>query len=419
MSKKNEVEQADLSSLADFDFEAFKKEAIKQINSGQPITGRGGVLTPLIKQIVESALHGELDAHLKEEPSDQNNRRNGKGTKTVKSSLGAFELETPRDRNSTFEPEIIKKRQTSLGNSIEQKIIALYGLGMSYSDIASHMQDMYGLDVSPATLSSVTDKIIPVVRQWQARPLDEVYPFVWMDAMHYKVQEDGRYGSKAVYTVLGLNQQGLKEVLGIYISESEGANFWLQVLTDLSNRGVKDILIASIDNLKGFGDAINSIFPETEVQLCIVHQIRNSLKYVASKDQKAFMKDLKLVYRAVSKDLAEQKLDELESSWGKKYPIVIKSWRSNWERLSQYFKYPEDIRRIIYTTNVVEGFHRQVRKITKTKGAFTSETALLKLLYLTIQNITKKWTMPARNWSLTISQLAVFFEGRLKLDLEI
>lgn len=416
MSKKNEPQEA--SSLEGFNFDEFQAEAIRQLSAGKPIRGKDGVLTPLIKKLVEGALHGEIEAHLEAEPP-HTNRRNGKGSKTVKTEHGSFELETPRDRNGTFEPELIKKRQTTLGNSIVQKLIALYGLGMSYTDIASHMQEMYGLEVSPATLSSVTDKIIPVVKEWQARPLDEVYPFVWMDAMHYKAQEDGRYASRAVYTILGLNQQGLKDVLGIYISEAEGANFWLQVLTDLSNRGVKDILIASIDNLKRFADAVNTIFPETEVQLCVVHQVRNSLKYVASKDQKAFMKDLKKVYRAVSKDFAEQKLDELEAAWGKKYPIVIKSWRANWERLSQYFKYPDDIRRIIYTTNVVEGFHRQVRKVTKTKGAFTSEMALLKLLYLAIQNITKKWNQPVQNWSLTISQLAVFFEGRLKLDLEI
>jgi putative transposase len=290
---------------------------------------------------------------------------------------------------------------------------------MSYADISGHMEDLYGLEVSPAMLSAVTDKIIPVIKEWQARPLDAVYPFVWMDAMHNKLREDGRIVPKAVYTILGINTKGLKEVLGIYISESEGANFWLQVLTDLSNRGVKDILIASIDNLKGFADAINTIYPQTEVQLCVVHQIRNSLKYIASKDQKAFMRDLKLVYRAATKDLAEQKLHELEEAWGKKYPVVIKSWKANWERLSNYFKYPEDIRRIIYTTNMVEGFHRQIRKVTKTKGAFSSETALLKLLYLTIQNIMKKWTLPLRNWSLTVSQLAVFFEGRLKLDLAV
>lgn len=403
----------------EFDFNAFQKEALKQLKAGRPITGRDGVLTPLIKRIVESALKGELDSHLDSEPEESKNRKNGKTSKTVRSDYGSFELETPRDRNSTFEPELVKKRQTSLGKSLDDKIIALYGLGMSYTDIVRHMEDMYGVDISPATLSAVTDNILPAIREWQARPLDEVYPFVWMDAIHYKVRDDGKIVSRAVYTILGLNTRGLKDVLGIYISEAEGANFWLQVLTDLSNRGVKDILIASIDGLKGFSDAITTIFPQTEVQLCIVHQVRNSLKYVASKDQKAFLKDLKLVYKSTTKDLAEQRLNELDTTWGKKYPIVIKSWRVNWEELSAFFKYSEEIRRIIYTTNVIEGFHRQLRKVSKTKGAFTNETALLKLLYLTIKNIQKKWTMPPKNWGQTVSQLSVFFEGRMKLDLRV
>lgn len=419
MDKKGKAASSSVvSSLDGFDFAAFEKEAAKQLKAGKSLSGKDGVLTPLIKRIIEQALQGELETHLETE-QEEPNRRNGKTSKTMKSEHGPFELETPRDRNGTFEPELVRKRQTSLGNSVENKLIALYGLGMSYADIAGHMEDLYGLEVSPAMLSAITDKIIPVIKEWQARPLDAVYPFVWMDAMHNKLREDGRIVPKAVYTILGINTKGIKDVLGIYISESEGANFWLQVLSDLSNRGVKDILIASIDNLKGFADAINTIYPQTEVQLCVVHQIRNSLKYVASKDQKAFMRDLKLVYRATTKDLAEQKLQELEEAWGKKYPVVIKSWKANWERLSNYFKYPEDIRRIIYTTNVVEGFHRQIRKVTKTKGAFSSETALLKLLYLTIQNIVKKWTQPMRNWSLTVSQLAVFFEGRLKLDLAV
>lgn len=408
-----------LPQLPGFDFEAFQKEALKQLKAGRPITGRDGVLTPLIKRIVESALKGELDAHLEGEPEEGKNRRNGKTAKKVRSDYGSFELETPRDRNSTFEPELVKKRQTSLGKSLDDKIIALYGLGMSYTDIARHMEEMYGIELSPATLSAVTDNILPVVREWQARPLEEVYPFVWMDAIHYKVRDEGKIVSRAVYTILGLNVRGIKDVLGIYISEAEGANFWLQVLTDLSNRGVKDILIASIDGLKGFSDAITTIFPGTEVQLCIVHQVRNSLQYVASKDQKAFLKDLKAVYKAATKDLAEQRLNELESAWGKKYPIVIKSWRVNWEELSAFFKYPEEIRKIIYTTNVIEGFHRQLRKVSKTKGAFTNETALLKLIYLAVKNIEKKWTQPPRNWSQTVLQLSVFFEGRLKLDLRV
>ena len=251
------------------------------------------------------------------------------------------------------------------------------------------------------------------LRAWQERPLDDVYTFVWMDAIHYKVRTDGHYESRAVYTVLALNMEGKKEVLGLYLSETEGANFWLSVLTDLENRGVRDILIASVDGLTGFPEAIETIFPKTEVQLCIVHQIRNSLKYVSWKHQKAFMKDLKLVYRAVSKEAAETALDDLEATWGEKYPIVIKSWRKKWDNLSVYFRYPKPIRKVIYTTNSIEAVHRQFRKLTKTKGGFPNDNSLLKLLYLGIKNAEKKWTMPIRNWRQTLSQLAIFFEGRL------
>jgi len=397
----------------EFDFQA----ALKAIQTGKPLLGKEGILTPLIKNLAEAALEGELDSHLGQEVSA--NRRNGKSKKTIKSLNGNFELSTPRDRDGTFSPQLVKKHQTTLTDEIEQKIIALYGLGMSYNDISSHIQEMYGLEVSTGTLSAVTDKIINTVKEWQGRPLETIYPIVWLDAIHYKIRENGKVISKAVYTILGVNIEGRKEVLGLYISENEGANFWLQVLTDLSNRGISDILIACIDGLKGFPEAIEAIFPNTEVQLCIVHQIRNSLKYVGSKNQKEFMVDLKRVYKASNKDLAEAELDTLEKKWNAQYPIVIKSWRNNWERLSQYFKYPEDIRRIIYTTNTIEAVHRQFRKLTKTKGAFPNQNSLLKLLYMGIQNASKKWTMPVQNWSLTISQLAIFFEGRLDKELRI
>lgn len=397
----------------EFDFQ----KALKGIQEGKPFTGKDGVLTSLIKNLAEAALEGELDSHLAQEISA--NRRNGKSKKTIKSFDGNFELETPRDRNGTFSPQVVKKHQTTLSDEIEQKIIALYGLGMSYNDMASHLQEIYGLEISNATLSAVTDKIIHTVKEWQARPLENVYPIVWLDAIHYKIRENGKVTSKAVYTILGVNIEGRKEILGLYISENEGANFWLQVLTDISNRGVKDILIACIDGLKGFPEAIETIFPKTEVQLCVVHQIRNSLRYVGSKNQKEFMVDLKRVYKAVNKDLAEAELDNLENKWNNKYPIVIKSWRNNWERLSHFFKYPEDIRRIIYTTNTIEAVHRQFRKLTKTKGSFPNQNSLLKLLYMGIQNASKKWTMPVQNWSLTISQLAIFFEGRLDKKLRI
>lgn len=397
----------------DFDFQ----KALKGIREGKPFTGKDGVLTSLIKNLAEAALEGELDSHLGQEISA--NRRNGKSKKTIKSLNGNFELETPRDRNGSFSPQIVKKHQTTLSDEIEEKIIALYGLGMSYNDMASHLQEIYGIEISNATLSTITDKIINTVKEWQGRPLENVYPIIWLDAIHYKIRENGKVCSKAVYTILGINIEGRKEILGLYISDNEGANFWLQVLTDLSNRGVNDILIACVDGLKGFPEAIEAIFPNAEVQLCVVHQIRNSLKYVGSMNQKEFMVDLKRVYKAANKDLAEVELDILEDKWNDKYPIVIKSWRNNWERLSNFFKYPEEIRRIIYTTNTIEAVHRQFRKLTKTKGSFPNQNSLLKLLYMGIQNASKKWTMPVQNWSLTISQLAIFFEGRLDKELKI
>jgi len=391
-------------------------EALEAIKAGAKIDGKDGVLAPLIKQLTEAALEAELETHL---GNEIRNRKNGKSSKTMKSSVGEFELDVPRDRNGTFEPQFVKKHQTHMSDQIEQKILSLYALGNSYTQISEHIEDFYGVHFSKATISAVTDKVIPLLKEWQQRPLERVYPFVWLDAIHYKIKENGKYISKAIYTILGVNLSGQKEILGLYLSENEGANFWLQVLTDLQNRGIEDILIASVDGLKGFPEAINATFPQTEVQLCIVHQIRNSLKYVASKNQKEFMKDLKLVYQAISKEAAELELDRLEEKWGSKYPIVINSWRNKWENLSYYFKYPEDIRRIIYTTNIIESVHRQFRKLTKTKGAFPNENSLLKLLYMGIQNAQKKWTMPMRNWSLTISQLAIFFEGRLDKALEL
>jgi len=391
-------------------------EALELVKQGARIDGKDGVLAPLIKQLTEAVLEAEIESHLS---TEINNRKNGKSSKTMKSSVGTFDLDVPRDRNSSFEPEIVKKHQTHISEQLEQKILSLYALGNSYSQISEHIDEMYGVEFSKATISSITDKVIPLLKEWQQRPLESIYPFVWLDAIHYKIKENGKYISKAVYTILGVGLSGKKEILGLYLSENEGANFWLQVLTDLNNRGIQDILIASVDGLKGFPEAIKAIFPKTEVQLCIVHQIRNSIRYVASKNQKEFMKDLKLVYRAISKGAAEVELDRLEEKWGSKYPIVIKSWRNKWENLSVYFKYPEDIRRVIYTTNIIESVHRQFRKLTKTKGAFPNENSLLKLLYMGIQNSSKKWTMPIWNWSLTLSQLVIFFEGRLDEALNI
>ena len=379
----------------EFDF----NEILNQFRNGKKLTGKDGLLAPLIKQLTEAALEAEVESHIANDVlGGKSNRRNGFNSKTIKgTSDGSFLLETPRDRNGTFEPQIVKKHQTTISDEIEEKILSMYGLGMSYTDISKHIEDIYQISISTATISAITDKIIDKVKQWQSRPLDNVYPFVWLDAIHYKIKDGGKYVSKAVYTILGVGMDGRKEILGLYLSESEGANFWLSVLTDLNNRGLKDILIASVDGLKGFPEAIKAIFPNTEVQLCIVHQIRNSIRYVASKNQKEFMKDLKLIYQAISKEAAEIELDNLESKWGKKYPIVIKSWRNKWEHLSAYFKYPEEIRRIIYTTNIIESVHRQFRKLTKTKGAFPNENSLLKLLYMGIQNASKKWTIPIWN----------------------
>ena len=392
-------------------------DALEQIKAGAKIEGKDGVLAPLIKQLTEAVLQAELESHLTREINK--NRKNGKSTKTMKSSVGEFELDIPRDRNGSYEPQIVKKHQTHMSDHIEQKILSLYALGNSYSQISEHIEEMYGIEFSKATISAVTDKVIPLLKEWQQRPLESIFPFVWLDAIHYKIKENGRYISKAVYTILGVGLNGKKEILGLYLSENEGANFWLQVLTDLNNRGVQDILIASVDGLKGFPEAIKAIFPNTEIQLCIVHQIRNSIRYVASKNQKEFMKDLKLIYQSISKEAAEIELDNLEEKWGKKYPIVIQSWKNKWENLSSYFKYPVDIKRIIYTTNIIESVHRRFRKLTKTKGAFPNENSLLKLLYMGIQNASKKWTMPIRNWSLTISQLSIFFEGRITNQLKI
>jgi putative transposase len=398
----------------EFDYEAVKNKALAQLKTGKPLLGKEGSLAPLFKSFLEAALEAELENHLQENKEDEINRRNGHGSKQLRTSEGSMELSTPRDRTGSFEPEIVKKRQTILADNLESKIIGLYGLGMSLRDIAAHIKEMYDTDISHTTLSEVTDRVIPAIRLWQAHVLENVYPIVWLDAMYYKVKdESGHVVTRCLYNVLGINLEGRKHLLGMYVSESEGAKFWLSVLTDLQNRGVKDILIACIDNLGGFEEAIASIYPKTEVQSCIVHQIRNTIKYVAYKDSKAVMADVKLIYQAVNKELAEDHLNTFEEKWGKKYPIIIKSWRNNWHKLSTFFKYTADIRRIIYTTNTIEGFHRQIRKVTKTKGAFTSDMALLKLVYLASERIAEKWTRPLPNWGLTIQQISIIFEGRV------
>lgn len=407
-----------MQTQSDFNFEDFKKEAIKGMYAGKPLNGEKGIFAPLLKYFLEAALAGEMDSHLQESKQHgEANRRNGKAIKRVKSLSGEFDLETSRDRTGTFEPLILPKRQIIITEELEDKVIALYGRGVSTRDISDYIKEMYQMDISATQLSSITDKVIPALNEWRTRPLQSVYAFVYLDCMHYKVRENGRVVTRAIYNILGVDLGGKKDLIGMYVSESEGAKFWLSVITDLKNRGVEDILIACIDGLKGFPEAIGTVFPLTQIQTCVVHQIRNSLRYIAEKDKKAFMADLKPVYQAVNKEEGFEKLVKLDEIWGKKYPVPIQSWYNNWETLSTFFEYDEQIRRVIYTTNTIEGFHRQVRKITKTKGAFTSDMALMKLVYLVVQNISEKWTMPLHNWSLTLSQLYVIFGDRLKLHL--
>ena len=386
--------------------------------AGKPLNGEKGIFAPLLKHFLEAALAGELEAHLqKEKSSGLSNRLNGKTTKRVKSLSGEFELEGNRDRSGTFEPVVLPKRQVVITEELEDKVIGLYGLGLSTRDIAKHIKEIYQMEISASTLSAITDKVIPAMNEWRQRPLESVYAFVYLDCMHYKVREGNGVVTRAVYNILGVSLRGTKDLLGMYLSENEGAKLWLSVLTDLKNRGMQDMLIACIDGLKGFPEAIAAIFPKTEVQTCIVHQIRNSLRYIPEKDKKAFMTDLKPVYQALNKEQGYENLISLDEKWGKKYPVPVQSWYNNWENLSTFFRYDVDIRRVIYTTNTVEGFHRQVRKVTKTKGAFTSDNALLKLVYLVVQRVSEKWTMPLHNWSLTLSQLYIMFGDRIAAHL--
>ena len=390
-----------------FDMDA----AIEALREGKDLSGKDGIFTPLIKQLTEAAMKAELEDHLASEETP--NRKNGHSSITMKSPVGEFELNTPRDRAGTFEPQIVKKHQTHLTDELERKVIGLFALGTSYQDIRSHIEQMYDMSLSNGTLNAITDKLLPDLQAWRERDLDAIYPIVWLDAIHYKIKENGRYLSKAVYTILGLTIEGKKELLGLYLADQEGAHHWLSVLTDLYNRGVNDILIACVDGLTGFPEAIESIYPNTKIQHCVIHQIRNSIKYVASKNQKAFMADLKCVYKAATINAAETALDELETKWGDKYPMVISSWRNKWPTLSTYFNYPDYVRTAIYTTNAVEAVHRQFRKLTKTKGGFANENSLLKLLYAGMLKASERWTHPVQNWNLTLSQLAIHFEGRL------
>lgn len=398
------------------------QEEIKKCKSMEDVVGKNGLMQKLLKDVMQNLLEAEMTNHIgrdRYERSDEPaiNYRNGYSSKTVKSSLGEMDVDIPRDRNGEFEPQILQKYKT-VCNDLDNKIIGLYAKGMSNRDIKAQLEELYGINVSPSMISTITDKIMGSAAEWQNRTLDKVYPIAYLDAVHYKVKDDHRIVSKAAYICLAINKEGYKDVLGIWIGENEGAKFWLSVCNDLKNRGVEDILIACIDGLKGFPDAIKTVFPKTTIQTCVIHQIRYSLKYIASKDQKEFMADLKLVYKAASEEVALQQLQLLEHKWGKKYGVVISSWYSNWENLSTYFEYPVEVRKIIYTTNTLEGFNRQLRKVTKTKTMFPTDDSLKKSLYLATGDIMKKWSMPIANWAQTISQFAIIFEGRLTLDLK-
>lgn len=388
----------------------------EQLRSGKPLTGSEGVFTPLLKEVLEKAMDAEIEGHMSKTRKSSGNRRNGHSTKTVKSSLGAFDLSTPRDRNSTYEPEMVSKRQVFISDDMAEKVLGLYSLGMSYADIRKHLQELYGVSISQGQLTTITDRVLPAIQQWQSRALDRRYPIIWLDAMHFKSREAGSVQTNAVYSVLAVNMEGCKEVLGIYIGEHESASFWMQILSDLQQRGVEDILICCIDNLKGFAEAIESMYPQTDVQLCIVHQMRNSFKYMSFKDQREFSRDLKRIYRAATVGQAWQYLEQAEQKWGKRYAIVFKSWKANWERLMAFMKYPAEIRRLIYTNNTIESYHRMVRKVTKTKGIYTNEKAILKQVYLATQNIEAKWNGKVYKWSIIRRQLAMYFGDRIDND---
>jgi len=371
-------------------------------------------LANLTKEFMKNMIEKMLEAEIEGFQEERGNARNGYYSKKVRSDSGEIELNIPRDRKSEFEPQIVKKGQRSI-SGIDNKIISMYARGMSLRDIEAQIKEMYDVEMSDSLISRIIGKVQEEVNEWQNRTLKPIYPIVYMDAMVFKIKDDsGFYKNRALHFVIGINLEGRKELLGMWLEENEGAKFWLNIMIELKNRGVEDILIASVDGLKGFSEAINSEFPQTVVQRCIIHQIRYSMKYVGSKYQKEFMADLKKVYKAPTKNAAEIALVELEEKWGKKYPIVINSWKNNWNELSNYFQYSEPIRRIIYTTNTIEGFNRQIRKITKTKGGFNSDKSLTRLVYLIYRDISKKWQKSISNWAEIISQFAIIFDDRLE-----
>jgi len=376
--------------------------------------GKDGIFARLFSKTIEQMLEGELTEELgydryEAEGRNSGNSRNGHYTRKMRTSSGDSEIKVPRDRNGEFQSELLKKNS----NEIEEKVIAMYARGNSVRDIQDILQELYGIDVSPDTISKITDKVWPLVEAWQNRPLAKVYAILFLDALHIKLKQNGKVENVAVYNVLGVDLEGHREILGHWIGEGgEGANFWLSVITDLQNRGVQDVFIAAVDGLTGFSDAIHSVFPKTRVQRCIIHQIRYSLKYVTWRDRKAFVSDLKTVYKAATREEAEVNLIRLEEAWGDKYGAAVRSWQNNWEELSTFFEFPQEIRRLIYTTNSVEGYHRQLRKVIKNKSSFPTPQAARKLLYLATLDITKKWTMPIWNWPLILNQLAIRFEDR-------
>ena len=391
-------------------------ELLAEYSKPEDLTGEDGLFKQLKKALLERAMNAELDDHLGYEKGDVQGRnggnsRNGHGKKTVISDDGPMEISTPRDRDASFEPQIIKKGQRRF-NGFDDKIISMYARGMSQNEIRGHLEEIYGVEVSKDLISTVTDAVMDEVRDWQSRPLDTVYPVIIFDALRVKIRDEGLVRNKAVYLALGFTLDGRKEVLGLWIEQTEGAKFWLRVMNEIKNRGVGDVFIAVVDGLKGFPEAINAVFPDTQVQTCIVHMIRNSLNYVGWKERKTVAADLKLVYRAATEEEALQNLDAFEEKWGRKFPPIAKSWRKNWEHVIPFFAYPEDIRKIIYTTNAIESLNMSLRKIIKNRGHFPNDEAAAKLLYLALKNASKKWNLPSRTWKQALNQFAVLFEDR-------
>ncbi len=396
------------------------REFIKE-NNIKSATDIQNALKEMFKDTLQEMLEAELDDSLgypknDTEGKETENRRNGHSKKTVRSEYGEMDLEIPRDRESEFDPAIVKKHQKNVAG-IEEQIIALYAKGMTARDIQDHLNQLYGVEVSPTMISNVTNRIMPLIKEWQGRPLQSVYAIVFLDAIHYKVRQEGHIVNKAAYMCVGVDLDGNKDVLGMWIGEHETSKFWLVVLNELKNRGVKDILIISVDNLNGFSEAIGACFPEAEIQKCIVHQIRNSIKYVSYKDVKKITTALKPIYTAATEDSALEELARFETSWGGRYPLIVASWRNNWSELATFFKYPAEIRKLIYTTNMIESYHRQLRKVTKGKSIFPTDESLLKMLYLATQDVLRKWTGRIQNWGQILLQLSIFFPDKVKSHL--